>query len=371
MPADMQLIRKIDRVHPYPAKFPIDLALSYISRYTDDGGAVFDPFLGSGTTLLAARLLNRSGYGTDINHIAILISSFKQLRLTEEDGFELQSFIARFENNAPDIIQHTDLFSYPSIEHWFCENAIAVLSAIKHEINSLRTSEQRQFAELVFSSIINTASNQESDTRYAAISKPNMTVEHLVDIFVKKFNCVLDMFIPFNRAHPHKKPIQICLQDAKQCDRTIPQKSVDLILTSPPYPNTYDYYLYHKHRMNWLEYDVKFSMEKEIGSRREFSSLKKTQDKFDSDLYEIFTACSKTLKDNGHAVIVMGDGRIQGESYDAKTHMEKIGRELNWKLIDYSCSSLDETSRSFRQTYRTKGKKEHILTFKKERSNGN
>ena len=123
--------------------------------------------------------------------------------------------------------------------------------------------------------------------------------------------------------------------------------------------------------MNWLEYDVKFSMEKEIGSRREFSSLKKTQDKFDDDLYEIFTACNKTLKDNGHVVIVMGDGRIQGEIYDAKSHIEKIGEKLNWQLVDYSYSSLDETSRSFQQSYRTKGKKEHILTFQKEHTNEN
>ena len=368
---DLQLIRKIDRVHPYPAKFPIDLALNYISKYTDDNGTVFDPFLGSGTTLLAARLLNRFGYGTDINHIAILISSFKQLQLTKEDVFELQSFIARFENNSHDIFKNTKLFSYPSIEHWFCKNAIVVLSAIKYEINNLRTFEQQQFANLVFSAIINTVSNQESDTRYAAISKPNMTIEHLTDVFVKKFKCILDMFIVFNNAYTSNTLIQIHLQDAKQCDKIIPLNSVDLILTSPPYPNTYDYYLYHKHRMNWLEYDVKFSMEKEIGSRREFSSLKKSQDKFADDLYEIFAACNKTLKDNGHIVIVMGDGRIQGEIYDAKTHIERIGRKLKWELIDYSYTSLDETSRSFQQSYRTKGKKEHILTFKKERTNEN
>ncbi len=371
MTIDKQLLKKIDRVHPYPAKFPVDLALNYISKYTDEKGTVFDPFLGSGTTLLAARVLNRFGYGTDINHIAILISSFKQLHLTLKDISELQVFIKQFEENSSTIIENTKLFNYPSIEHWFCKNAIAVLSAIKNEINKLHSFEQRQFAELVLSAITNTVSNQESDTRYAAISKPNMTIKHLTDIFVKKFNCTLDMFIPFNKTYKSSNKIKIHLQDAKQCDKIIPQNSIDLILTSPPYPNTYDYYLYHKHRMNWLEYDVKFSMEKEIGSRREFSSLKKSKDKFDDDLYEIFTACNKTLKDSGHVIIVMGDGRIQGETYDAKSHIEQIAKKLQWKLIDYSSSSLDETSRSFQQSYRTKGKKEHILIFKKEGKNEN
>lgn len=371
MEMDKKLIRKIDKVHPYPAKFPVDLAINYISKYASDNGTVFDPFLGSGTTLLAARLMNRFGYGTDINHIAILISSFKQLRLTIEDILELQTFIEQFEKKSAEIIEKTKLFNYPSIEHWFCKNAIAVLSAIKYEIKNLKNFEQQQFANLVFSAIINTVSNQESDTRYAAINKPNMTIEHLTDIFVNKFNSILEMFITFNNEYTSNKRVQIYLQDAKECDKIIPLNSVDLILTSPPYPNTYDYYLYHKHRMNWLEYDVKFSMEKEIGSRREYSSLKKSQNKFDNDLYEIFTACNKTLKDNGHVVIVMGDGRIQGEKYDAKLHIEEIGKKLKWRLIDYSYTSLDETSRSFQQSYRTKGKKEHILTFKKERTNEN
>ena len=368
---DIQLIRKIDRVHPYPAKFPVDFALNYISKYTDDNGTVFDPFLGSGTTLLAARILNRIGYGTDVNHIAILISSFKQLKLTQEDIFELHFFIVQFENNLSNIIQNAKTFNYPSIDHWFCKNAITVLSSIKYAAQDLRNAEQKLFVNLVFSSIINTVSNQESDTRYAAINKPNMTIKHIADVFIKKFNAILEMFIVFNNTCISNNHIQIYLKDAKQCDQVIPSNSVDLILTSPPYPNTYDYYLYHKHRMNWLECDVKYSMENEIGSRREFSSLKKPQDKFDDDLYAIFSACNKTLKYNGNIVIVMGDGRIQGEIYEAKSHIEKISEKLNWELIDYSYTSLDETARSFQQSYRTKGKKEHILTLKKGCANEN
>ena len=42
--------------------------------------------------------------------------------------------------------------------------------------------------------------------------------------------------------------------------------SVDHIVTSPPYANTYDYYLYHKFRIQWLGYDVKEVQDNEIGS---------------------------------------------------------------------------------------------------------
>ena len=366
MQLDIELLRKLDRVHPYPAKFPIDLAIQYIPQYTDIGDTVFDPFVGSGTTLLASSVLNRIGYGTDINYIAILISSFKLLSLQDRDIEDLQIFISRFKNQAQEQIEHTDKFSYPSIEHWFCENSILVLSTIKKEISALANKSQKLFCNLVFSSIINTVSNQESDTRYAAIDKANMTIPHIIDIFTKKFEYILSLFSSCRSMFRTNEACKAFLHDAKYCDQVIPPDSVDFILTSPPYPNTYDYYLYHKHRMNWLEYDVKFSMNAEIGSRREYSSLKKPQEKFDEDLFQILYTCNKLLKSYKHAVIVMGDGKIQGNVYDAKTNIEKICRQINWRLIDYSYTDLDKTSRSFRQSYRTKGKKEHVMTFVKE-----
>lgn len=105
MPTDIDILRKIDRIHPYPAKFPVDLAMNYISKYTNIGNTVYDPFVGSGTTLLASRALERNAYGTDVNHIAVLISQFKLLSLSQNDIKELWDFIARFENSFFDIVK--------------------------------------------------------------------------------------------------------------------------------------------------------------------------------------------------------------------------------------------------------------------------
>lgn len=366
MQLDIDLLRKIDRIHPYPAKFPIDLAINYVTKYTSSGETVYDPFVGSGTTLLASRVLGRKGFGTDVNHIAVLISSFKLLSLSVEDLNMLKAFIYNFSVNAEKKINEIVPFHYTSIEHWFSDEAIKVLSTIKQEIEKIENNNQQLFCKLVFSSIINIVSNQESDTRYAAVNKPNLTVSHIVEIFVKKFKSVLSLYEAYSKILGTTEENSVFLQDSQFCDKVIKTNSVDLILTSPPYPNTYDYYLYHKHRMNWLEYDVKYSMNAEIGSRREYSSLKKPQEKFTNDLYLILKSCNKLLKNNGHVVIVMGDGKIQGKVYEAKKNVEKICSSLNWSLIDYTYTYLDQTSKSFQQSYRTKGKKEHVFTFKKE-----
>lgn len=362
---NIDLLRKIDRIHPYPAKFTIELALEHVEKYTSKGDVIYDPFVGSGTTLLAASVSGRKGYGTDINHIAILISRFKLLSFRNSQLKNLISFIDRFESTYHNKIEAVELFSYPSINHWFCDNAIRVLSLIKKEIGTLSNADEQLFCNLVLSAIINTVSNQESDTRYAAIEKPNMTIEKIASIFTKKYRSILEIFIQFNRIDRLKDKCIVQLLDSKLCGEIIEKNSVDLILTSSPYINTYDYYLYHKHRMNWLGHDFKYSMEAEIGSRREFSSLKREVEKFNQDLFEIYNACDKVLKKNAKIVLVMGDGKVSGEIYDAKENMVALCEKCNWKLIDYSYTLLDNTSRSFQRAYRTKGKKEHILTFEK------
>lgn len=361
---DLDLLRKIDRIHPYPAKFTVDLAIKYIEKYSNAGDLIYDPFVGSGTTLLASEVLDRKSFGNDINHIAVLISKFKTLELSEKDISELKSYIENFKGEYLDGCRTIKCFSYPSVKHWFCENAIKALSFIKQSIGELKNAKQQLFCAVVMSSMINTISNQESDTRYAAKPREDLTLEKANDIYIKKINIAIDCFAEFKKLK-RNLDTKVVVADSRDCSDLLGENTADMIFTSPPYINTYDYYLYHKHRMNWLEFDVKYSMEKEIGSRREFSSLKHKPDKFNADLKEIFLSCDKVLKKGGTAAIVIGDGKISGEMYDAKENIECICADIGWQEVDCSYSLLDQTSRSFQKSYRTKGKKEHILVFKK------
>jgi DNA modification methylase len=58
----------------HPATFPISLAKKVISLFTHRGELVLDPFVGSGTTLVAARDLERNAVGFDINDAYITLS---------------------------------------------------------------------------------------------------------------------------------------------------------------------------------------------------------------------------------------------------------------------------------------------------------
>lgn len=51
----------------HPAPFPVELAYRFIQLYTYKGDIVLDPFVGSGTTCIAALRTGRNFIGYDIN----------------------------------------------------------------------------------------------------------------------------------------------------------------------------------------------------------------------------------------------------------------------------------------------------------------
>ena len=59
----------------HPACFPLQLAIDQICTWCNEGGVVLDPFMGSGTTGLACKKLNREFIGIEINKEYFLIST--------------------------------------------------------------------------------------------------------------------------------------------------------------------------------------------------------------------------------------------------------------------------------------------------------
>ena len=51
----------------HPAPFPLDLARDHIRSWTQEGELVYDPFMGSGTTAVAAKQLNRNYLGSEVS----------------------------------------------------------------------------------------------------------------------------------------------------------------------------------------------------------------------------------------------------------------------------------------------------------------
>ena len=69
----------------HPATFPVSLVSHAIRLFTHEGELVLDPFVGSGTTLVASRELRRNAIGADLSQEYIDLSR-NRLGLLSEEG---------------------------------------------------------------------------------------------------------------------------------------------------------------------------------------------------------------------------------------------------------------------------------------------
>src|SRR3989338_9762841 len=67
----------------HPAKYPEGMIAEFVKFFTKEGQVVFDPFLGTGSTLVACHMTGRNGIGIELQHKYAAIASN---RLKELEG---------------------------------------------------------------------------------------------------------------------------------------------------------------------------------------------------------------------------------------------------------------------------------------------
>ena len=70
----------------HSAPFPRALVEFFVNAFTDAGDVVFDSFMGSGTTMAAAHLLSRAGYGCEISPAYCDVILQRMANLTGQDA---------------------------------------------------------------------------------------------------------------------------------------------------------------------------------------------------------------------------------------------------------------------------------------------
>ena len=159
--------------HPFPAKFIPHIPQILIQQFSKPGDRVFDPFCGSGTTLIESTLLGRSSIGTDINPISVLASKVKTTQLSPEEIELIEKCITTLQGLDPKADYSRHIPEFHGRDHWFMAHVQNELAMLRSTIINLTKPESntRLFLDLALSSIVNLVSNQDSDTRYAAVEK--------------------------------------------------------------------------------------------------------------------------------------------------------------------------------------------------------
>ncbi len=301
--------------HPYPAKFIPHIPRQLVQHLTQPGDVVLDPMCGSGTTLVEASLQERSSIGTDINPVALLASQAKTSRLTSGDLIALDRLEGRLTRflSAPAPRVRVVPRDFPNRDHWFDFGVASDIEQVLRWIDSIAETGARTTAKCALSAIIVLASRQESETRWAA--KPVAHPPNFVQgRFLAKLRDIRERQIRYAASNPTSA--QVLRADA----RALPLRDdiIDAVITSPPYANSHDYYLYNKLRMFWLGEDVLDVQEREFGSRNKHSDKKYDIDHYVTSMRAVLDECARVLRPDGVAALVVADSVIRGEFFDMR-----------------------------------------------------
>lgn len=100
----------------YPTQKPLILLEKIIKLTTNEGDFVLDPFCGSGTTLVAAKLLGRKYLGFDTSEDAIQLTKARLNQPIKTESHLLKKGVAAYKNEDPWIMEHLTSFNYSRIQ---------------------------------------------------------------------------------------------------------------------------------------------------------------------------------------------------------------------------------------------------------------
>lgn len=364
-------------LHAFAAKFPPQLPRAFIRGLTDPGQVVLDPMMGSGTTVVESLLEGRHGLGMDIDPLALRLGQVKTMeadveRLRSEGCRVLSRAQALLSNGRAvdeNLSRRFDERTRAFVDYWFLPSTQRELTALVLATEDVGDAAARAFLELTLSAIIVTKSGGVSRARDLAHSRPHLVESKVPRNAIEQFSTRLRKNLAsISRIKTNGTMAASLAGDATRmpfADRTI-----DLIVTSPPYANAIDYMRAHKFSLVWLGEsigDLSELRSRYLGSERvgraPYATLPLTVEtvvhqlgerdsaraailrKYFVEMKSVLAEMYRVLRDDSAAVVVVGTSVMRG--IDVRTHecLADIAAEVGFDVVGVVRRVLDRNKR--------------------------
>jgi DNA modification methylase len=281
----------VQRWFPYREGYSTKLVNAFIKELKITG-IVFDPFSGSGTTLLAARINNLNSIGIDVNPISVLVAKAENEKYTDAD-------IDNFKNELK-ILQtllKSDLLFETSFDlagKVFNTEILQALLQLKLHVKKIPNIKIQNLFFVAWLSIIEEVSNIKKEGNGIKYKNRKRTVNGYINIdkdiwekqsfpddkfiFVKSTLCLhlenilTDIINNFGNCEKQPKVFQgSCLEFDK-----IFSEEIEFTFYSPPYCNCFDYFEIHKVDLwlgDFVTHKDEFRLLRNTGFRSNTNSL--------------------------------------------------------------------------------------------------
>ncbi|MDZ7759624.1 MAG: hypothetical protein U5L00_05160 [Desulfovermiculus sp.] len=376
-------------IHPYTAKVLAHIPNAFINSFLNDQyNLVLDPFCGSGTVLLESILGQCFPIGADPNPIAQLISKVKTKYIDEA---LLNSELNNILKNAKTKKNHF-FGGLEEVKYWFAKQKLNDLGKIFQAINDIEDQNIKNFFLLAYSSVIKKVSF--ADPRISVPVKMNphkykdghqekiKTLNYLrkqkhIDVYNEFYNISTknifrnaklkvilnkELLMYNTPIYDDARHIDSTLYDSYNYDYYLPDNSVDMIITSPPYVGSQKYIRsssLNLYLTKLIEKKDFASLKSNIIGRDQFkkseylnkilTGITEADEIIDSiynmyplrgymcakyllELYEVFNCVSKKLKKNKYLILVISNNTIVNHNFDTCKYIKNILKNFNFKL---------------------------------------
>lgn len=200
---------------------------------------VLDPFAGSGTTLLSCDKLGVDSYGYESHPLIYKIADRKLLWKTETE---------RFRQTASQILELAGNDTSPTDEYpdivlkCYDEKNLMEIDRLRRALNRFDdvTSPAYKLSWLAFVSMLRSSSRAGTATwQYILPNKRKAKVLSAYDAFSRQIDLMYEDMKVYQEGQA--KPCSVLMKHDARMTPPVEKSSIDLIITSPPYANNYDY----------------------------------------------------------------------------------------------------------------------------------
>jgi DNA modification methylase len=257
-----------------PEAYSGQLVADLLERFgLPQGSTVLDPFNGTGTTIVTAKLQGRNGLGVEVNPFLCFAAETKthwdyHLPCLRRDVGDLLKriwpqtvrlmgqrtlFDEEEDDDTPSFA--CELPDMPRLFRWICERAVAKVLVIKREIAAMENPAHRPLALLGLAGIIRSVSNMKL-TPHAFGGRDPKTDAPVYQEFEAKMHKIL-RDLQLLQQRDDYGAAQVVQGDARRLGELLPPLNlvdVDFAVTSPPYLNNLDYTMQTRMELFFLEF---------------------------------------------------------------------------------------------------------------------
>ena len=392
-------------IHPFPARMAPEIALEKIQEL-DKEQIVLDPMSGSGMVLCQASHHGLKSIGYDADPLARLISQAAATKISNERAREslydlldasMKTYSKRRFTRLPWIDEDDETSAF--ISYWFDKKQEKQLRSLAFHLMVepiTKSPKIRNVLKVALSRLIVTKEPKASLARDTAHSRPHRVIDtNDFDVFSE---------LPASLTHILKaldsKDISVntktYLGDARRMIR-LHDRSIDAIITSPPYLNAIDYMRGHRLSLVWMGHsiprlrsirssligaevpmnsagDKRFSR---LAKKRKYNDLQprtlKILERYFHDLAEQTQEAFRVLKEGSSATYIIGNSTISGCHIRNNELLKEAARLSGFSLQKEKTRKIPDNRRylpipaTHTNALARRMRTEHIIEFAKPR----